>query len=826
MVEGSRFPILAGFLLAALISTAPAAAQPAESHVELPSFTSASRIADPIQAFTAGMRSQAGFIPVHMDEATGQIYLEVTRLDEEFLHMVSIRQGTGTVGPDRGQTVGSQVLHFQRNGPRLLLIEANPGMTASSGDPFQLRAVEQSFPRSVHASMPIVESTGGRFLVNATDFFLSDVGNSGPSYRNAGHNAQVDRDLSFINWSQTRAFPRNTEVSVVLSFTTDSPAGVVNQIASNARSITVEQHHSMVQLPDEPLPRRAYDPRMATGSESYWDFSTPFDGTDYRARTTPRWRLIPSDPEAYLRGELVEPVAPIVIHVDPATPEPYRTAYREGIEWWNVAFEAAGFRNAIQAPDLPDGVDWMDSRYSILPVVHRTVTGPSNGGQHRDPRTGEIIRALPRMDSHRSLVDYNIYAGLLPVFEDQGIEPQITAEEFAMNRRRQHVAHEVGHTIGLPHNHISHSLDRASVMDYPFPLIDIDAQGRLDVSQAYRLSVGYSDSVAIRHAYTWFPDAESEARGLAEIAREALDRGHLYNTSNALSSSFPEVHQWVEGSDMFEALERTQAVRRLILDHFDERAIRPGEPMAWLNTRLAHGYLHHRYSVQAVVKYVGGARFYPALRGDGQTPVEPIPVADQRRALRAIYNVLSPEELAVPDRILDLIPPTPSGFQALDPWIESPAGPVLDPLAMARSFAQEVVDNLLHRERAHRVVSLHHRDPGQLSLDEVLDGLVNATWEASASRTGSQGDYRRAVERAVLDGLFTLASDEEATAEVRDAAERQLADLGAWIQSFPGDGQQDENHRGRAGREIQRYLTLGIVPPLRTGVIDMPLPWP
>jgi hypothetical protein len=776
--------------------------------------------AQSIQEYTSGMHSQDGFFPVHLDDETGNIYLEVGRLGEEFLHMVSIRQGTGTVGPDRGSSAGSRIVHFERHGPRVLLVQHNTGMIASSGNPEEARAVEESFPRSVLASLPVVAEESGRVLVRANDLFMSDLPGNASSF-----NAQVNRDRSVINRNYTRAYPRNTEVSVMLSFVASSPASGVGQIAPDGRFVTVEQHHSLVQLPDDPMPSRPYDPRTASGVANFRDFSQPFDG-EYRLRLTPRWRLEPSDPEAYLRGELVEPVEPIVIYVDPVTPEPYRSAYREGIEFWNAAFEAAGFRNAIQAPDLPPDADWMDSRYSILPVVHRTGAGPSVGGQHRDPRTGEILRALPRMDSHRSLIDYNIYAGLLPVFEDQGVTPQLTAEEFAMDRRRQHVAHEVGHTLGFPHNFISATLDRASVMDYPFPLIEIDDSGNLDISNAYRPSVGYSDSVAVMYAYTWFPDAEAEAEGLRRIVEEALERGHLYHGSAGSAGSFPEVHQWVEGATMFEALDRTRAVRRLILDHFDERVIRPGEPMAWMNQRLAHAYLHHRYSVEAVVKYVGGARHYHAMRGDGQTPVESIPATEQRQALEEIFQVLSPEELEVPERILDLIPPTPSGFQSLEPWIPSPAGPVLDPLAIARSFAQEVVDNLLHRQRAHRVVSLHHRDPDQVSLDEVLEGLVDATWGAPGPRSGHRGNYARAAERAVLDGIFTLASDGQATAEVRDAAERQLEELADRIRGSTADGRQDENHRARALREIERYLTYGTVPALRTGVISIPLPWP
>src|SRR5690606_39672814 len=127
----------------------------------------------------------------------------------------------------------------------------------------------------------------------------------------------------------------------------------------------------------------------------------------------------------------------------------------------------------------------------------------STGGGSRDPRSWRGLAAMPRMDSHRSQIDYYIYAGLVPAYAAAGIEPQMDAEEFTKARRRQHTAHEVGHTMGFPHNWMGAADDRSSVMDYPFPLISVDAQGRLDLSDAYRRGPGYSDTVAIRYAYTW-----------------------------------------------------------------------------------------------------------------------------------------------------------------------------------------------------------------------------------------------------------------------------------------------------------------------------------
>lgn len=788
--------------------------------------------ASSIAEFTAGMSSHDGFIPVHVDPATGKVYLEVNTLDEDFLHTVMLATGFGSsaVGLDRGQPAGQGVVRFERHGPRVLLVQQNTAFTAGSGDPVEALAVEQSFPTSVIGSFPIIQAQGTRLLVDATSMLLSDVGNVRGTLRRTGMgDVRVDTERSVISQAFTKAFERNTEVRAILSFTSDNPNAVLNRHAPDGRFFTIEQHHSFVKLPDQPYASRRYDPRTGNSPMVVADYSQGFD-QDYRHRVVARWRLEPSDAEAYLRGELVEPVTPIVFHIDRSLQEPYLSAYTEGVLWWNVAFEAAGFRNAIQVHELPEDADPMDARYSLLQLLHRSGTGPSVGPGFRDPRSGELLRAVPRMDSHRSLVNYNIFAGLLPVYDDLGIEPQKSAEQFTMDRRRHHVAHEVGHTLGLPHNFIAAAQGRNSVMDYPFPYIELDAEGRPDISNAYEMVMGYSDTLAMRYAYTWYPTPEAEAQGLADIVQEALDRGHVFLTGGdaALTGSYPEVQQWVEGDNMFDAVERTMAVRQVMMRHFDERAIRPGEPMAWLNQRFAHVYLHHRYSVQGLVKNIGGMQYRYALSGDGQTPTQVIPAQEQRAALQQLLLVLSAQALEVPERIMRMIPPLPSGFDQLEPWLDSPAGPTLDPLAIARTYAQEVVDSILHRQRLARVAAFSHADPDQLSLDEVMGSLLDASWGSTTARTGPLASYVRILERAVVDGLFTLASDPQASSEVRDAADHHLAMLAQRLSSQRASRSSvDMAHRNRAARELERYLASGDVPQLRTGVMDfMSLPWP
>ena len=793
--------------------------------------------------------AQAPFMPLELDEETGRVFLELPPLDQDVLYLNALATGLGSArvfGLDAGSGVDEAIVRFERHGPRVAMISRNVAMTAGSGDPGQIFGVERAFPVSVLATMEITEAEGDRIVVDATDFLLGDAVDVRGTVRDAGlGQIQLDRDRGYVDASLSGAYPRNTEIRTVLTFSSDALHPELARHSPDGRVITFEQHHSFMALPDEPMPPRIFDPRTGNSSTVLHDYAEGFD-EDYRVRYTSRWRLQPSDPEAYQRGELVEPEEPIVFYLDPAIPEPYRTAYRQGIGWWTEIFEAAGWRNAVVVRDLPEGADPMDVRYSVVQLVNRSVPGPSTGGGRRDPRTGELLVGMPRMDSHRSHTDFNLYMGLMPVFDATGVEPQLDAEAFTMARRRQLGAHEVGHTLGFPHNFIAAAQGRTSVMDYPFPRIDVDDQGRLDISDAYRDGGGWSDTLSVRYAYTWYPTPEAEAEGLAAIVQEALDRGHVSMADGEVANSYPEVSRWVDGATMFESLDGALTVRRLALEHFDEAAVRPGEPLSWLNARFAHVYLHHRYAMEGLVKYVGGMHYRYAMRGDGQMPTEPIPAADQRRALDRIVEVLSPEELAVPDHIPGLIPPPPPGYRepagwvnpagvALPPavgshalWIESPAGPAFDPFAVARSFSQEVVDNLLARERMARVVAMNGQDPSVPSLDEVLGALVEGTWQATGSRAGSEGLYRRAAERSVLDGLFTLATDDDATSEVRDGALLWLERLGEALAS-PGGGGADagyEAHRRRAAREIDRYLSLGEIPALRTGVIQIPLPWP
>ena len=776
---------------------------------------------------TASVQDPA-FLRVRVDEARNRLTLEIPRslLGREIMYQVTLATGLGTGSLDRGQTGSSFLVKLEQRGNRVLMVRDNYYARALGGDEANQRAASEAFPRSVSASFPIEGDADGVLRVDATSFFLSDVygvagglrgGQGGGAYR-------VDASRSWFDTDRTKDFPRNVEVHSVLTFTSDAPAAAARRIAPDAGALVFEQHHSLMVLPEATGFRpREYDPRAGYGGTQFADLSQGFD-QQYRGGYINRWRLIPKDTAAYLRGELVEPVTPIIYYLDPGIPAPYREAFREGGNWWAKVFEAAGFKNAFDVRDLPAGADPMDARYNMLMWVHRTGPGPSVGPSYSDPRTGEIVRAVVRMDAWRSLIDYNIWAGTVPASGEAG--PNVSAETFTMARRKQHTAHEIGHTLGLSHNFIASSQGRSSVMDYPVPLISLGADGRPDLRDAYRDGPGAWDSVAINFGYRWYPNAEAERAGNAAIMRDALERNvRFINDAFANpNGSIPEVTRWVEGSTMFDAVERTSRLRRVLMDKFDERAIAPGEPMHLLNMRFAHVYLHHRYSLEGLVKNVGGMDFRFALRGDGQTPTTIIPAVQQRRALTMALDAIQPAELAVPTRVADLIPPSPPGMGGEMTWIGSNAGTAFDPITLAGGLATEVISALLDRERAGRLVLFQARDERNLGLDEVISQIISRTWGQGVH--AQHGAVQRAAQRAALDALLDLAGDARAMPEARAIATQQLVKLDAQLDRVMGGNDATIAHRAQARRDIARFLDGRDDPAARTRFPVITLPWP
>lgn len=801
---------LALLLLLLLVSASPAPAQQS------------------IGAFTRGMERQEGLFSLYWDAANAKLYMEIARPGEEFLYLPSRATGLGapTLGLDRGQIQDEQIARFDRHGPRVHLVLTNPRFRAVTENPALVRSVDESFAPSTIASLDVAAADGDRALVDMTPFLLSDLTDvRGSLRRGNGGTFQLDRDRSAVHMARTRAFPRNTELEASLTFTSDTPGAAVRQHLPDGRAITVRQHVSLVRLPEPGFTPRRFDPRIGIFSVAFRDYAQPFD-RDYVVRHAVRHRLIKRDPTA----QRSEPVEPIVYYLDPAIPDPYRSAFREGAMWWNRVFEAAGFIDAFRVEDMPADMDPMDARYHVIQWVHRTAPGSSIGPSFVDPRTGEVIKAGVRMDSHRSLVDYDLYAGVLPATAAAdaevlgpwlaSLDPAVTAEEFAMARRRQHAAHEVGHTLGLAHNFVATSYGRASVMDYPAPLIKL-AGDSVDLTDAYRSGPGAYDSIAIRYAYTPFATGEEDA-GLQAIVAEAMDRGLAFitNPDERAASAYPEATTWVNGSDMVAELERVMRVRRVLLQRFDETAIRPGEPMALLNRRFVTAYLHHRFTLGAAIKAIGGLEFRYAMRGDPLPPTRLVDPARQRRALELLLDALEPEELAIPERVLSLMAPRPFGYSSDERGLRSAAGPAFDHIGAARTLATTVLGGIFEPERAARLVVLSHRAPESPALETVAARIVERTWGEAPG--GRHATLQRVVQRAVVDELIRLAADDDAIVEARAVAEWALRRIANLALSRGAPSPADEAHQVLVHSDIMRFLERRDGPTPRSDALAAP----
>lgn len=728
---------------------------------------------------TAGMKKYQGYFSFYWDAETGKVWLEIDKFDTEFLYVSSLPAGVGSndIGLDGRQLGETHIVKFHRVGPKVLMIQPNYSFRALSNDADERRAVEAAFATSVIWGFQVEAEGDGKVLVDATSFFFQDAHGVDRRLQRANQgNFRVDLSRSAIHLPGTKNFPDNTEVEVILTFTSQNPGMILRQVVPDSSAVTVRQHHSFIKLPDDNYTPRIYDPRSNFGSMSYMDFSAPIDQSIIK-RFIPRFRLEKKDPNA----EMSDPVEPIVYYVDPGVPEPIRSALIEGASWWNEAFEAIGYRDAFQVEVLPEGADPMDVRYNMINWVHRSTRGWSYGGGIRDPRTGEVIKGHVALGSQRLRQDFLIAQGLVADY-DRGKEASQELVELALARIRQLSCHEVGHTLGLGHNYASSVNDRASVMDYPHPLIKIKRDGTLDLSDAYATGVGEWDKVSIAYGYQDFPDGVDEERELKAILDAAFSSGlHFLASQDAgPSSAHPLAATWDNGEHPVDELERVMQIRAIALDGFSEKRIPLWAPMATLEDVLVPVYLFHRYQVEAAASCLGGLYYNHTLRGDVQKAPEFVAPEEQQRALNVLLRTISPTTLAIDEKILNIIPPRPPGYRQTWELFPGHTGSTFDPLGAAEVAANLTIRLILHPERAARMVDYHSRDNKYPGFGDVLDQVIAYTWK-SPFKSGKFAEIQRVVNSVALYNVMALVADEDNASQVRALAFMRLEELKNWL---------------------------------------------
>ncbi len=675
------------------------------------------------------IKEYEGYFNFTYDDKKGSILLEVSDLNKEFLYVHSLSTGLGSndIGLDRGQLGDGVVVKWIKSGNKLLLVQPNLKYRASSTNNAEKKSVEQAFARSVLYGFEIKETVDHTYTIDITSFLMEDahgVANRLKS-RNQG-TYKIDKSRSSLWLENTKAFPKNVEFEALLTFTGDPKGYELRSVAPDATSVTVIQHHSFVELPDNSYEPREFHPNSGSFFTSHYDYSSPV-GTPMQKRWITRHRLEKKNPEQALS----EAIEPIIYYLDPGTPEPVRSALIEGASWWNQAFESAGYKDAFQVKILPPGADPMDLRYNMIQWVHRSTRGWSYGGSITDPRTGEILKGHVSLGSLRIRQDFMLAQGILERPFANGQE-STKMMEMALARIRQLGAHEVGHTLGFAHNFAASVSDRASVMDYPHPKYTID-NGTISLNDAYDTGIGEWDQLTVQYSYGVPATGQTEKEFLSNIIDQARQQNiQFISDSDArdASGAHADAHLWDGGAHAVDQLQHMLEVRKIAMNNFSTDNIPDEQPLSVLEDVFVPVYFSHRYQVEAASKLIGGMRYSYAIKGDPNFTY--VPKKEQEKTLQALLSTLDPEFLTIPEQILQHFPPRAYGYGRDRESFKSAVGVAFDPVAAAVTSAQVTLDFIMNSTRLNRVAQQQIYGD-YLSLESLMDDVTQVIFNQSYS---------------------------------------------------------------------------------------------
>ena len=692
-----------------------------------------------------------GFMDFSYNDDSGKIILEIDNLDNEFLYINSLSRGVGNndLGLDRGQLGNSRIVYFTKRGNKILLIQPNLRYISNSSNELENKAVEEAFARSVLFGFEIVEKSTDSYKIDLTPFLLNDA--HGVSQRLRFSNSgsySLNKSMSAVDLERTKAFPDNIEFDVLLTFTGNPSGSLVRSVTPTASNLTVNQHHSFVKLPDDNYNKRKFDPRSGSNPFIVYDYSTPID-EKLEQRFIVRHRLNKKNPN----DEMSEPVEPIIYYIDNGTPEPVKTALIEGGNWWNQAFESAGYKNAFRIEVLPEDADPMDVRYNLIQWIHRSTRGWSYGASIVDPRTGEIIKGQVSLGSLRVRQDYMILSGLVDNPND--IQNKSLIKKTSLDRIRQLSAHEIGHTLGFAHNYISSANDRSSVMDYPHPKIDL-VDGKISIADAYSENIGDWDKVSVEYAYRDFPNTKNENNELDKIINEAQKNGLYFlsdSDSRPVGSANPFSHLWDNGELPYKELNKLLKVRDLALKNIDLDNLVDGEPYDRIEDILVPIYMLHRYQIEAAAKAIGGVDYLYFVKNNNNDKVKFVDSKLQRKSLESLLSVLKPKNLVLPNNLIDILSPRSFRNPRTRENFVSNTGVAFDYINTSSSLINHTLTFLLNPERINRINQQNIFGDDILTLENYLAEISKSIFDNKKLNT-----YEKSVNNNTsslyLDHLF------------------------------------------------------------------------
>ncbi len=730
-----------------------------------------------------------GFFNFHYSERDGEIYLEVDKLDTEFLYVHALRSGLGSndIGLDRGQLGGGELVKFVKAGNKILLLQPNVQYRASSENEMERKSISEAFAKSVLFGFEIKDTINNNYVIDLTPFLMEDAHGIANRLKTRKEGTyKPDKTRSAIWMERTKAFPRNVEFDALLTFVGTPEGSKLRTVAPNAESVSVIQHHSFVELPGPGYTPRVFDPRSGSYPTSHFDYSSPISDPIKKMFIT-RHRLEKTNP-AQPKSEAVEPV---IYYLDPGTPEPVRTALLEGARWWNEAFEAIGYTDAFQVKMLPEEADPLDVRYNVIQWVHRSTRGWSYGSTITDPRTGEIIKGHVSLGSLRIRQDFMIAQALMNkpfANSDDFTKPML---DMALARIRQLSAHEVGHTLGFAHNFAASTNNRASVMDYPHPYLSL-LGSNIDLSNAYDSGIGEWDKVTVAYSYSDIPKTTDEKTYLNAILEGAFAKGLRYITDSdarARDGAHPEAHLWDNGSDAVVEMNNILSIRKQGLSNFSIDNIRTGEPLSVLEDVFVPLYFLHRYQTEATVKLVGGIDYDYSVKGYNSSATKIVSRDVQLRALQGVLNTLDPEVLSIPEHLLGLFPPRSFGYGRTRESFKSDMGVSFDALGAAATSADFTLKLLLNPARMNRLIQQKAIDPSNLGIDEILNALLDKVYRNKVSDS-YRSEINKAVQNVTIQRLIALVKSPKSIAQVKAQVNEKLDNFNEYVSDRDPFGKQ------------------------------------
>jgi hypothetical protein len=721
-----------------------------------------------------GATADSGMFVVHRTADRLLFEIPDTLLGREMLMIsrwASVPTNFGGFNP-AGFSAQEQIMTWERRGDRVHLRKHSYAHVADGNAPIALSVEANNFAPIVVSFPVAAEAPGGGVVIDVTSFYEGDtpaISGLNPARRRDYGVRRLDPDRSFIN--SARSYPENVEVRHTQTFEATSPPS-----DAHIGALTLEMNQSLVLLPREPMRPRYADDRVGYFSIRRINFAIA-DQKAPEQRFIRRWRLEPRDPAAYARGELVEPVKPIVYYLDPATPHEYRQCVRDGVNDWQAAFETAGFRNAIYAADPPspdEDPDWNpeDVRNSVVRWAAsetRNAQGPSTS----DPRTGEIIES-DIVWYHNHLRSYRNRLMLETGAANPAVRRLPIDDAPMCEAMRQVIAHEVGHALGLPHNMISSSaypvdsLRSASfarrmgvapsIMDYARQNYVAQPGDGLEGADFIR-RIGPYDHYAINWGYRLLPDATPEAERTTLnqwITEKAHDPMYRF-LQGAPMAADPRAQTEDIGDDAVRASGYGIANLKRVVPNLVAWTTRPGED--YTDLAELYGELDaqwYRY-VNHVAGVIGGVTADLKTADQAGAVYTPVPRADQERALRFIAAEV-------------FVPPT---------WLLEPA--ILERISVGgpqrlQQRQAGMVNTLLSTQRLNRMIELGmSAAPNIYPVPDYLDDVTAAIWGNTA--TTSRDPYRRALHRAHVARLGTLLNSDDDGSDLRPLARAQLTSL-------------------------------------------------